>query len=439
MLSNIYMDDLDHYIEKQGYCFCRFGDDINIYSSSYDEALVCLKDVEKHIVEQEELPLNHKKTGVFKGINRKYLGYRFEIKDHNVVTKKENRAYKTVYRDWYTTGIRRVDGNYHLINNGILTKKDFSILFDGSEGKKYIPVETTDALYVYSNVIITGKFYEFLNNTGINLCFIDKYGEKVGSFTPQNNKRSIKTELKQLRVYDSEDDRLDLARKIEMASISNIRANLRYYSRRKTNLTRQIKDYVDMMSVYIKQMNESKSISELMLIEARARQNYYQSFNVIMDNPDFVFEKRTRRPPQDPINAMISFGNTLLYQRIANEINRTSLDIRIGIVHAAGSRSESLNLDLADLFKPILVDRTIFTLVNRNELDRSDFIEVEDDGIYLSKSGKKTFIKEFENKIFQKVNIDGESRTYDYIIKREIQNLKKYYEMQEKYKPYKYT
>lgn len=290
--------------------------------------------------------------------------------------------------------------------------------------KKYIPVETTDALYVYSNVIITGKFYEFLNNTGINLCFIDKYGEKVGSFTPQNNKRSIKTELKQLRVYDSEDDRLDLARKIEMASISNIRANLRYYSRRKTNLTRQIKDYVDMMSVYIKQMNESKSISELMLIEARARQNYYQSFNVIMDNPDFVFEKRTRRPPQDPINAMISFGNTLLYQRIANEINRTSLDIRIGIVHAAGSRPESLNLDLADLFKPILVDRTIFTLVNRNELDRSDFIEVEDDGIYLSKSGKKTFIKEFENKIFQKVNIDGESRTYDYIIKREIQNLK---------------
>lgn len=194
-----------------------------------------------------------------------------------------------------------------------------------------------------------------------------------------------------------------------------------------------------MMSVYIKQMNESKSISELMLIEARARQNYYQSFNVIMDNPDFVFEKRTRRPPQDPINAMISFGNTLLYQRIANEINRTSLDIRIGIVHAAGSRPESLNLDLADLFKPILVDRTIFTLVNRNELDRSDFIEVEDDGIYLSKSGKKTFIKEFENKIFQKVNIDGESRTYDYIIKREIQNLKKYYEMQEKYKPYKYT
>ena len=76
---------------------------------------------------------------------------------------------------------------------------------------------------------------------------------------------------------------------------------------------------------------------------------------------------------------MISFGNTLLYQRMANEINRTSLDIRIGMVHAAGTRPESLNLDLADLFKPILVDRTIFTLVNSKMLNKSDFIEVENE------------------------------------------------------------
>lgn len=88
----------------------------------------------------------------------------------------------------------------------------------------------------------------------------------------------------------------------------------------------------------IKQLNEAKSVTQLMTIEAQARQKYYRCFNWILDDKDFIFEKRTRRPPEDPLNAMISFGNTLLYQRIANEINRTSLDIRIGIVHAAGSR-----------------------------------------------------------------------------------------------------
>lgn len=176
-----------------------------------------------------------------------------------------------------------------------------------------------------------------------------------------------------------------------------------------------------------------------MTIEAQSRQKYYQCFNEILNDEDFIFEKRTRRPPEDPLNAMISFGNTLLYQRIANEINRTSLDIRIGIVHAAGSRPESLNLDLADLFKPILVDRTIFTLVKRKMLEATDFVEVENNGIYLSREGKKQFIREFERKIFQKVQIDGLDRTYDYVIKNEIQKLKRFFEYGEKYKPYKYV
>lgn len=437
LLSNIYMDALDHYMEEKKYSFCRFGDGINVYVKTYDEAAACLNTVREYIINVEMLPLNQKKTGIFQGLNRKYLGYRFEEKNKKILIKKEKKAYRSVYRDWYTTGIQRVDNNYHLINEGILTKRDFNVLFESNEGKKYIPVETTDALFIYSNVIITGGFLEFMNQVGLNVCLIDKYGEKIGSFVPQNNRRNIKTELKQLRIYDSETERLAMARKIEIAGISNIRANLRYYERRKTS--KELQENVDVMSACIKQMNEAKSINELMLIEAQARQRYYQCFNYILDNKDFHFEKRTRRPPQDSINAMISFGNTLLYQRIANEINRTSLDIRIGIIHAAGSRQESLNLDLADLFKPILVDRAIFTLINRKVISSSDFIEVENNGIYLSKSGKKAFIKEFENKIYQKVKIDGIDRTYDYIIKREIQNLKREIETGEVYKPYKYV
>ena len=437
LFSNIYMNELDHYMDENDYHFCRFGDDINIYCKTYDDAIKILSDVREHIENAEMLPLNHKKTGVYKGTNRKYLGFRFEKKGSKIIAKREKKAYRTVYRDWYTTGIQRIDSSYHLVNEGILTRRDFNILFENDEGKKYIPVETTDSIYVYSNVILSGNFFDFVNKTGLNVCFIDKYGEKTGAFVPQNNRRNIKTELKQLRIYDSDKERLAMARKLEMASISNIRANLKYYQRRKNST--ELQENADKMSGYIKQMNEASSVAGLMLIEAQARQKYYQCFNYIIENPDFQFEKRTRRPPQDPINAMISFGNTLLYQRIANEINRTSLDIRIGMVHAAGTRPESLNLDLADLFKPILVDRTIFTLINRKMLNKSDFIEVENDGIYISGAGKKTFIREFENKLYQKVNIEGQERTYDFLIKREIQNIKKYIETDEKYKPYKYT
>lgn len=176
-----------------------------------------------------------------------------------------------------------------------------------------------------------------------------------------------------------------------------------------------------------------------MALEARARQKYYQCFNVIMTASGFSFKRRSKRPPEDPLNAMISFGNTLLYQRFANEINRTSLDIRIGVVHATNNRPESLNLDLADLFKPIIVDRTIFTLVNRKMLDIHDFVEVENNGVYLSKNGKRLFLQEFERKIYQKIKYNGMERTYDFIMKNEVQKLKKFIEQGEVYKPYKYT
>lgn len=437
LLANVYMNELDHYMEKQGYSFCRFGDDINIYCSTYEEAIVAFSDVTARMEKIEQLPLNHGKTGIFKGINRKYLGYRFEMKDGHVIVKKEQRAYKTVYRDWYTTGIQKMDHNYHLINEGILTKQDFNILFESENGKKYIPVETTDSLYIYSNVIMSGNFFDFMNQVGLNVSFINKYGEKIGSFVPNNSRRNIKTELKQLRMYDSEKERLDMARRLEIASVSNIRANLRYYQRRKnaTELEAAVKDMTDIIT----KLNEARDINHMMMLEAQARQKYYGCFNSILEGKQFYFDKRTRRPPQDPLNAMISFGNTLLYQRIANEINRTSLDIRIGIVHAAGNRPESLNLDLADLFKPILVDRTIFTLVNRKMINVNDFVEVENNGIYLNNRAKKIFISEYENKLYQKVTFDGAERTYDYLIKNEIQKLKKYIENGEKYKPYKYV
>ena len=98
--------------------------------------------------------------------------------------------------------------------------------------------------------------------------------------------------------------RLDLARKLEIAGISNLRANLRYYHRRKGRTA--LKEAIERLSGLIQKMNEAKDVNQLMTIEAQARQHYYRCFNWILEDEDFVFEKRTRRPPEDPLNAMIS-------------------------------------------------------------------------------------------------------------------------------------
>lgn len=183
LLSNIYMNEIDHYMEKNGYCFCRFGDNINIYCNSYELAFQQYQDVKEHLEKIEKVPLNKSKSGVYKSLNRKFLGYCFEEKSGKVIAKHEKKAYTTIYRDWYTTGIKKVDHNYHLINEGILTKRDYTLLFEGPTGKKYIPIETTDSLYVYSNIIFSGNFFE---------CHID--GNSMGKRI-QNIMRNI-TEYK---------------------------------------------------------------------------------------------------------------------------------------------------------------------------------------------------------------------------------------------------
>lgn len=177
-----------------------------------------------------------------------------------------------------------------------------------------------------------------------------------------------------------------------------------------------------------------------MAIEARCRQEYYGLFNEIIGVTGYEFKSRTRRPPKDSLNAMISFGNTLLYNRIAMEINKTALDIRVGIVHSTNRRSQTLNLDIADIFKPIIVDRTIFTLINKRILNLNrDFVTNEDGSVYLSNTGKRIFISEFNNKLYQKTTENGVAVSYDTKIKREIKKLHRYFVKGETYKPYKYT
>jgi CRISPR-associated endonuclease Cas1 len=123
---------------------------------------------------------------------------------------------------------------------------------------------------------------------------------------------------------------------------------------------------------------------------------------------------------------------------IAKEIYKTSLDIRIGFLHSATTRAESLNLDLAELFKPIIVDRAIFTVVNKNMLSPALHFEKRDKGVFLNQNGKVKFIGMLYEKLDQTFFFDGEYLSYEALIRKEINKILKTVLEDEKYKPYKY-
>lgn len=109
--------------------------------------------------------------------------------------------------------------------------------------------------------------------------------------------------------------------------------------------------------------------------------------------------KRVKRPPDNPMNALISFGNTLLYAKTVSAIYRTHLDQRISFLHEPAERRFSLSLDISEVFKPIIVFKTIFELVNNRRIQVEKHFEKSVNYCLLNDEGRKIFIEAFEKRM----------------------------------------
>src|SRR5690606_33465585 len=159
--------------------------------------------------------------------------------------------------------------------------------------------------------------------------------------------------LKQAEHYLDEKKRLDIALRIAEGGSRNILSIIKYYITRDKELD-QIHDSINIL---IDKLKACKTTNEIMAIEGNIRDIYYKAFDIIIDNKDFRFVQRTKRPPKNHLNALISFGNSMLYTSVLAEIYKTHLDPRIGFLHTTNFRRFTLNLDIAEIFKPIIVDR----------------------------------------------------------------------------------
>ena len=215
--------------------------------------------------------------------------------------------------------------------------------------------------------------------------------------------------------------RAEYARDFLLSQLHNIRLNLRYQVKQYENPV--CDEALDRLKAMEKEIKKCNDIEAMLLFEARMRELYYGCFSECIRNKDFSFIRRTRRPPQDEINSMLSFGNVFLYNYIAVEINKTPLDIRIAFLHATTSRAESLNLDLADVFKPLVVDRTIFSLVNNRRIGKNHFYHEPNGGVYLTNEGKKLFVTGLMDKLGSQIPVGDAHKSYAEVIRDEVRTL----------------
>jgi len=322
----------------------------------------------------------------------------------------------------------------YIFSNGRLRRKDNTLFFETEDGKKkFIPVENVREIFAFGEVDLNAKVLNFLSQKEIILHYFNYYGFYSGSFYPREHYNSGYMILKQATFYNNPESRLFLAKQFIIGAAENCLKILKYYLRREKDLEREVEEIENLVEE-VKKQNE---INSAMAFEGQIKEVYYGAFRKILNKPEFYFSKRSKRPPLDRINALISFSNSLIYTQVLSEIYQTHLDPRIGYLHTTNFRRFTLNLDVAEIFKPVIGDRTIFACLNKKIIDEKDFDRALK-GITLSEKGRRKFLEQFEERMKQTIRHYRLKKKVSYrrLIRIELYKLEKHFMGEEVYKPF---
>jgi len=327
---------------------------------------------------------------------------------------------------------------YYLFNPGMLQRKDNTLRFtpydeNGTMQKpRFLPVENVAELYCFGNLDANSAMYNFLGQSDIPVHFFDYYENYTGSFMPRDSLISGKMLMAQMKVHNSKSKRIRVAQLILEGAAFNMIKNLKYYNTRGKDLVPVIENIELLMA----KVANAADTEELMGIEGNIRKNYYEAFELIIN--DFSMDGRSYRPPLNEVNALISFGNMMCYTQSLRALHQTQLNPTISFLHTPGERRFSLSLDLAEIFKPLLVDRVIFKVLNKKMIQEHHFDE-KINKIVLKPAGKKVFVQAFEDRLSETIKHRTLNRSvsYKHLIKLECYKLQKHILGIEEYKPFK--
>ncbi|WP_024786918.1 MULTISPECIES: type I-B CRISPR-associated endonuclease Cas1b [unclassified Lebetimonas] len=321
----------------------------------------------------------------------------------------------------------------YIFSMGEIKRKDNSIAFRNEKGWKYIPVEAVREIYFMNEVSLNSKFLDFCSRAGIVLHFFNYFGNYSGSFYPKEKYISGNLTIKQVKAYENE--RLIIAKAIVLGISENIYEVLYHYFRHGKNELQEFLRYLrENIPRFIEKVD---NINKLLFIEGNIWAGFYDSFKYFLPE-EFLFNKRVKRPPDNPMNALISFGNTLLYTKTVSAIYKTHLDQSISFLHTPSESRFSLSLDLSEAFKPVIVFRSIFDLVNRKKLRVEKHFDKKFNYALLNEEGKKIFISAFEERLNEKFKHKTLKRmvSYNSAIKLDGYKLIKFLIQNKPFKPF---
>lgn len=295
--------------------------------------------------------------------------------------------------------------------------------------KNYIPIENVDSIYAFGDIRLNSVFIHFLSRHQIPMHVFNYYGSYSGTFLPKDKSGSGNILLKQVNAFNEEIKRLTIASKILNAGFQNMIINMEYYSKRGCPVKHEMEKINEISN---KSLN-ADSVNSLLGYEGMIRNIYYSAWEKMLKY-ETGFSSRISRPPRGMVNALISFGNMMMYSVCLNEILRTQLSPFIGYIHQPGDNKHSLAYDIAEIFKPMIIDKVIFRMLNLGMIKEKDFKSL--DGFYYMKDNpKKKFVEEINQKLTSTFSFNNKTISFKTLVRLECYELIKFIKGEKEYSP----
>ena len=285
--------------------------------------------------------------------------------------------------------------------------------------KKRIPLVKVDDVVVVGEVTMTSSAIHMLLEKNIEIHFLGYYGQFKGRLTPGLSKNSL-LRMAQHRAHNDLCKRGELARRFVIGKLSNQRTMLQRSNRRQADPL--FKQEIEQIGSIIRRLStlptevgttytlttgdtgiEGTPIETILGMEGAGSAAYFNCFgNMFSDQQQWTFAGRVKRPPTDPVNALLSYGYALLTSQVASAVQIIGFDQFIGYLHSSVYGRPALALDLMEEFRPIIVDSVVLTLLNNRMLSKDDFY-VELGAYRLKNEPRKTFLTRFEERLNEEV------------------------------------
>ncbi len=309
--------------------------------------------------------------------------------------------------------------DYYLLDNGVLKRNANTLVLYTEGSKKRLPVNRITSLHLLGRITVSSQALSLASKQGIIIHYYNYHGGYQGTYYPRDSHLSGYLTIKQAEHYLDHRKRLALAEKFVKGAQQNMLKTLSRYGK-----------------TIVCEYPAPRTVQELMAYEGNFREKYYNALDQVLPT-EYRITKRTRRPPQNKANAAISFGNMLLYSKLITLLYATSLNPTISYLHEPLERRFSLALDVSEVFKPVIVDRSVLKLILKKQFKEEHFRK-EGKAVLLTEKGKALLIKEMEDKLSRTILHKNLKKRVSYygLMRIELYKLIKHFVGQQEYKPF---